>query len=82
MKREHTRSRAVLVVERSSERRGNVPSLMARTRKGRGPSACRSGLEGFLAALPRLFPARAGGAADGGRLAPDRSRSTFGNDAA
>ena len=81
MKREHTRSRAVLVVERSSERRGNVPSLMARTRKGRGPSApVRT--EGFLAALPRLFPARAGGAADGGRLAPDRSRSTFGNDAA
>jgi hypothetical protein len=54
---------------------------MARTRKGRGPSApVRT--EGFLAALPRLFPARAGGAADGGRLAPDRSRSTFGNDAA
>jgi hypothetical protein len=82
MKREHTRSQAALVVERSPERRGNVLSLMARIGERREPSARRSGLEGFLAALPRLFPARAGSGADGGRFATDRSRSTFGNDAA
>jgi hypothetical protein len=83
MKREHTRSRAALVVERSPERRDNeVLSLTARIPARRGPSARRNGLEGFLAALPRMFPACAGGGADGGRFATDRSRSTFGNDAA
>lgn len=60
MKRERTRSRAALAMARSTERlRGDVVPLAARPRERRAASPPWSGLEGFLAALPRVLTSRA-----------------------
>ena len=84
MERERTRSRADLAVERSPERMdGDVIPLMAPSRDRREAPAHWSGLEGFLAALPRVFATHTPRRATGRReIANDRSRATFGNDAA
>jgi hypothetical protein len=80
MKPQHSRSRAVLTLKRSSQRTGaDVTPLTARFRERQDPSARWTGLEGFLAALPRLFPARVDG---GPAIATGRAHSTFDNDAA
>ena len=84
MERERIRSLAVLTAERSAKGMGgDVLPLTARIRKPSGPAVHWSGLDSFLAALPRVFPSGARGRADGGRAKEiGRSRSTFGNDAA
>lgn len=84
MKRERARSRVALTTERPPARMDdNVRRLADRTRERREPSAHRSGLEGFLAALPRVFPARAASrAARAHGIANDYLRSTYGDDAA
>jgi len=84
MERERIRSRAGLAVERSPERMGgDVTPLMAPSRDRREAPAHWSGLEDFLAVLPRVFATHTRRRATGRReIANDRSRSTFGNDAA
>ena len=84
MKRERTPSRVALTTERPPERMDdNVLRLSDRLREPREPSVDRSGLEGFLAALPRVFPSRADSRALRAReVANDHVRATYGDDAA
>ena len=84
MKRERTPSRVALTMERPPERMDdNVLRLTDRLRARREPSAYRSGLEGFLAALPRMFSMRAGNrAARAHEVLNEHVRSTYGDDAA
>lgn len=81
MKRERSRSRAVLTAVRPERMRGDVIPLAARAGARREAPACRDGLAGFLAVLPRLFASLAEGR-DAREVANGRARSTFGDDAA
>ncbi len=84
MKRERTRSRDALTAERPPERMDdNVRQLADRTPERREPTAHRGGLEGFLAAVPRMFSSPADRRAIRAREAANaRARSTYGDDAA
>ena len=79
MKRERSRAQVALSVERPSEGMGeNVLPMSARPRARRVPSAQWRGLDGFLAALPRVLASPAANR----DLASGRARTTFGDDAA
>jgi len=61
----------------------NVRQFADRTREPREPAAHRGGLEGFLAAVPRIFSTPADRRAIRAReVANVRARSTHGDDAA
>jgi hypothetical protein len=84
MKRERIRSRVARTVDDLPARvDGNVLRLTDRPRARREPPIEWGGFQGFLAALPRLWPARAERRAATGRAnGTDRARVTHGDDAA
>ena len=83
MERERIRSRAGLAVRRSPGLMGRDGTPSAQPRERRGPSLHWSGLQGILAALPRVFATPARDRASSGRgIATNPGRSTFDGGAA